>query len=165
MSKLSSLKTIFQRVKRVLPATLVYPLCLYFLLSVNVVTLFQEIAQTKSARQKSPYFFLGAKFLGISHVLRSETRVGYMTDKDLDDRIAAMQFSQAQLILAPTILDLNNSGHKFSIYDYSNPVSALTEIKTAGLYPLAKNRFGLILAGERPKPVAPALKLFSQEEQ
>jgi len=165
MSFFSSIKEAFHKIKRALPATLIYPLFLYCLLSINVVTLFQEIAKTKSTRQKNPYFFLGAKFFGISSILRSESHVGYLTDKDLDDRIAAMQFSQAQLILAPTILDLNNSDHKFAIYDYTNPVKALTAIKKAGLYPLARNRFGLILAGERPKPVAPALKLFSQEEQ
>jgi len=164
MSFFSSIKQVFRKIKRALPATLIYPLCLYVLLSVNVVTLFREIAQTKSTRQKTPYFFLGAKFFGISGILKKEARVGYMTDKDLDDRVAAMQFSQAQLILAPTILELNGSGHKFAIYDYANPVQALKEIKASRLHPLARNRFGLILAGERPKAIAPALKFFSQQE-
>ncbi len=165
MSKLSSLRETIRKIKQALPATLIYALVFYFILSVDVVTLFRDIAQTKAKRAQRPYFFLGAKFFGISPALRKEAYVGYVTDKDLDDRIAAMQFSQAQLVLAPTILDLNNTTHKFSIYDYTSPVQALKDIKAAGLYPLAHNRFGLILAGERPKPLAPALNFLNTKEK
>ncbi len=97
-------------------------------------------------RQRAQYTFLGDRFRGLELLINKAPYLGYMTDKNLDDNISARQFAQAQLVLAPTILDLNNVGHEFIIFDYTTPQAAVQKIKELKLQPLKANRHGIILA-------------------
>lgn len=108
------------------------------------------LAVKELERQRLPYIFLGMKFLGLDETLKDMEWVGYYTDKNLDDRIAAMQFAQAQLVLAPRILDLNNTSHEFTIFDCSSPEAAWQKIRELGAQPLKQNQFGVILARTSP---------------
>ncbi len=84
--------------------------------------------------------------MGLTDMLRGVEYVGYFTDKDLTDKTNAAQFSQAQYILAPVILDLNNTQRDFIIFDCTTPDVALEKIKEIDAVPLVKNKFGIILA-------------------
>lgn len=97
-------------------------------------------------RQRAPYTFLGDRFRGLETLIGKAPIAGYYTDKNLDDKVNAMQLAQAQLILTPIILDLNNTGHEFVIFDCTSPAAALKKIKDIGAQPLKANRYGIILA-------------------
>ena len=77
--------------------------------------------------------------------------IGYYTDKDLNQKQPAMQFAQAQLVLAPAILDtdINNPRHQFILFDCTTEKKALQKIQALGLIPLKRNNRGIILA-KRP---------------
>ena len=71
----------------------------------NAVTLTKEIRILGVIRQKIPYLFMGNKFLGLESILKDIKYVGYYTDKSMDRDKDALQFAQAQYVLAPIILD------------------------------------------------------------
>lgn len=106
-------------------------------------------------RKRRPYVFLGVKFLGLKDFVGHVQYIGYYTDKDLDQNQNAMQFSQAQYVLAPVILDLNNLRHEFIVFDCTSPKAAMDKIKEIGAVPLRVNQFGVILAGN---PAAKGLR-------
>ena len=100
-----------------------------------------QLNDTKSV----PLHSLGFQFLGLDKIFKGVRTVGYYTDKDLDNPLAVAQFEQAQYMLAPTVLDLNGTQHRWVIFDCTNPKTALTVIQFLGFVPLKINH-GIILA-------------------
>jgi hypothetical protein len=104
--------------------------------------------------------FLGDQFKELSPLFTKARvrKVGYYTDKNMEETLArsplekaqytrAMaQFEQAQYILAPVVLDLNNLSHSFIIFDCNSPQIALQKINDLGLKPIQMNNLGIILA-------------------
>ena len=66
-------------------------------------------------------------------------------------QLARKQFAQAQLVLAPAILDTNLSDprYKFILFDCSSEKIAFQKIQELGLIPLKRNNLGIILT-KRP---------------
>ena len=120
--------------------------CALAIILYNTAALYKEIRLLGQIRRQIPYIFMGNKFLGLNTVLKSMKYVGYYTDKNLDENKPALQFAQAQYILAPIILDLNNTHHPFVLFDCSSEEVALQKIKENGLTPIKRNQFGIILA-------------------
>ncbi|OGX05948.1 MAG: hypothetical protein A2Z88_02635 [Omnitrophica WOR_2 bacterium GWA2_47_8] len=118
----------------------------FVLIVSNIIKLNQEISKTHKMRKLIPYTFLGVKFTGIQELFTDVKSVGYFTDKDLDDQTAAAQFSQAQYVLAPIILDLDHSKHEYVLFDCSSEEKAMEKIKELKLTAIKKNQFGIILA-------------------
>lgn len=116
------------------------------MITYNTLKSFQYIAHTQHKKKFIPYYFLGLKFSGLDNILKEVKYVGYYTDKNLKNNRNAAQFAQAQYILAPTILDLNNSQHDFILFDCSTPQKALKKIKEFNAVPIRRNKFGIILA-------------------
>ncbi len=112
----------------------------------NAATVVREIRDTARRRAGLPYYFPGLKFSRLEEVLRGQRYVGYLTDKDLDEKFHAMQFSQAQYVLAPVILDLNDASHRYILFDFTSQDRAMARIAETGALPLMKNNFGIILA-------------------
>ena len=131
---------------------IIWSLALAVIVIVNLTQSLQDIIQEKAKRQKVPFFFAGYKFYCLEKVFKDIKYAGYYTDKNLDEPVDAAQFAQAQYILAPTILDLNNTSHTFIIFDCTNEELALTRIKEIGAVPIKRSPFGLILA--RKKQIA-----------
>ncbi len=115
-------------------------------LAINIQSLSRKILLMKKVRQKIPFLFMGYKFSGLKDILADTQIMGYYTDKDLNQRPAALQFAQAQYILAPIILDLNDIGHEYILFDCSEAEVAQKKIAESGMIPLRKNQFGIILA-------------------
>ena len=90
--------------------------------------------------------FIGDQFLPIRHLLNNAARVGYYTDRSLDEKAAAAQFAQAQYTLAPTILELNALDHPFVIFDYKNKNNSLSKIRELGLVALSMSSSGIVVA-------------------
>lgn len=94
--------------------------------------------------------FGGSQFAGLGAFLGSESHVGYITDRKPTDDATIARYEQAQYMLAPVVLDLNNTGHKLLIFDCSSDEAALYKMKLAGAVPLKRNQFGIILGQTRP---------------
>ena len=133
--------------------------CAVFIVITNMLALYKEIRIVGRIRRAIPYTFIGNKFLGLSSVLKDVKRIGYYTDKSLDVNQNAMQFAQAQYILAPIILDLNNTNYPFVLFDCSQRTVALEKIREAGLIPVKENQFGIILARNLKTEKQPKTKL------
>jgi hypothetical protein len=112
----------------------------------NTTKLYKEIKKTQATRANIPYVFTGVKFTGLKSVLNHAEYIGYYTDKDLDNRQDAAQFAQAQYILAPIILDLNNTDHEYILFDCSSLAVTLDKIQELGILPMRRNQFGIVLA-------------------
>ncbi len=115
------------------------------LLAFNLFCSAKETVKMSQVRKRIAYTFLGDRFRGLRSFIGNAPYIGYATDKNLDDNRNAMQFAQAQLVLAPTILDLNNMSHEFVIFDYTTPQAAVKKIKELKLQALKANQYGIIL--------------------
>lgn len=96
-------------------------------------------------RTTVPLHSLSYQFMGLESVFKNVPVVGYFTDKNLNNTLAIAQFEQAQYILAPTVLDLNQTKYHWVIFDCTSPQVALDAIKHFGFTPLKINH-GIILA-------------------
>ena len=96
--------------------------------------------------QERPIVFAGIKFAGLGEVLKNEPRVGYITDLNLEEDGNLAEYSQAQYMLAPVILEINNAKTRFLIVNSSSDAAAFEQLQSLGLQPLKRNQFGVILA-------------------
>lgn len=116
------------------------------IITVNGVKLIKELKNIQRYKKVATYQFDGMKFMGLNKTLENTTYIGYFTDKNMSDDNNARQFAQAQLILAPVILDLNNTSHQWILFDCTIEAVALKKIKEIGAAPVKRNQFGIILA-------------------
>ena len=87
----------------------------------------------------------GIQFLGIKEKLKAGLTVGYLTNRDLSPEKNDQEFLQAQYMLAPTILDVNNPRHEFNILDFTDLKYTVYAVKTLHLKPIY-DQFGKVLA-------------------
>ena len=116
----------------------------------NLIKTYEEFRSFNRKRALQPYVFIGSQFEGLRGILKNTPKIGYYTDKSLDDRITAAKFAQAQYILTPTILDLNSINLPFVIVDYEDPRAGMKKIYELGMIPLQQSSTGIILA-KNPK--------------
>ena len=117
-----------------------------FVIAANAV---QWTGQTIARSQNPaavPFHSLGFQFMGLEKVLAGQTYAGYYTDKNMDLPLAVAQFEQAQYMLSPTVLDLNNTSHPLVIFDCTTPAAGMAKIKELGLQPVSASNTGIILA-------------------
>jgi len=119
--------------------------CLVLVAAFDLLTAYAQAIAQLSDRTSIPLHSLGFQFMGLEGVFKDVRRVGYYTDKDLSNTLAIAQFEQAQYMLAPTVLDLNNTQYHWVIFDCTSPQAALDAIKHLGLTPVKINH-GIILA-------------------
>jgi hypothetical protein len=116
-----------------------------FLLS-GLFHTYKDVSAFIRKRKIQPYAFMGDQFKELRHTIKNIPRIGYYTDRSFSNIYTEAQFTQAQFILAPVILDLHSLEHPFIIFDYENRTTALEKIKNAGMLPILVNRQGIILA-------------------
>jgi hypothetical protein len=114
-------------------------LCL-ILIFFNTCQLIQTLAPNR------PIAFSGMKFAGLNDVLKNETQIGYVTDLDANDSQNLAEFEQAQYMLAPAILEWNNTATRLLIVNCSSDATAIEKLIKLGAQPLKRNQFGIILA-------------------
>lgn len=88
----------------------------------------------------------GTQFAFFVDFLKDAGDVGFMTNKDMSEEKNDGTFLQAQYMLAPTVLNLNEIHPKLNILDYTDPVWAVYTIKSLRARPLATSPYGQILA-------------------
>ncbi|MFP4473061.1 MAG: hypothetical protein ACLFPX_04215 [Candidatus Omnitrophota bacterium] len=103
-------------------------------------------ADTLHNRQQEKQIFAGTIFQGIKGFIGKQEFTGYYTDLSLDDESAAAAFAQAQLILAPVVLEFNRLDLPYVIFYTSSPGQALEKIAQEGLIPLKINQMGVVVA-------------------
>lgn len=113
---------------------------------INLTGAAKELSLLRQLKRQNRLYFAGIKFSGLDDILKGAQYVGYYTDKDQSDKKNSAQFSQAQYILAPAILDFNNLNHEFILFDCTTEKKAFSKIREMRAMPLRKNRFGIILA-------------------
>ncbi|GEM_PF-2250788 len=117
-----------------------------FLFLCTTLIIFNACQLIQTLTPDRPVRFAGIKFSGLENILKQETHVGYITDLNLKETAPLAEYEQAQYVLAPTILDVNNPDHRFLIVNCSSDASAFSKLKDIGARPLTRNNFGVILA-------------------
>lgn len=117
---------------------------------VNLFTLLQENDRILALKKIMPHQMVGVSFIGLKNNLKNIPSIGYYTNKDLNDDRNAEEFAHAQLVLAPTVLDLNNLNYPYILVVCSNQEAALEIIKRMNAVPLKTNHLGMILAQRNP---------------
>lgn len=128
------------------PLTTLFLILGILVLGINSFNIIRYTARIRKLRRHAPYPFMGSHFTGLSEALKNPPFIGYYTDQSLDDIGAATRFAQIQLAVAPTILDLGNTGHEYILFVCSTPQTALNKIKDIGAIPVLKSPSGAILA-------------------
>jgi hypothetical protein len=115
-------------------------------------------------RRAIPFTFYGDAFAGLNQVLAGEKYLGYYTDKDIQDPKYSAQFEQAQLTLAPIILERTDvsfqktmeasirgtAGHRFILFDCREEKDCWRKIAEIKARPLKRNNLGAVLAQTMP---------------
>ncbi|MCA9400637.1 MAG: hypothetical protein KC713_03350 [Candidatus Omnitrophica bacterium] len=101
----------------------------------------------KNLSQLDPMFAQpGFQFANFQEELKGVKRVGFLTNKNITREDNDGHYLQAQFILAPTILELNNNNHEFLILDYTHQYFVFYMIKTLNLKPIDDTGYMKVLA-------------------
>ena len=119
---------------------------LLIVVSFNLFDLTQELRRVYNFRKLTPHQNIGIEFEGLQRFTRDVTVMGYYTDMNLDDDGHKKLFGHAQFVLVPTILDLNNTSHEYTLFVCKNSKKCVEKIKEINATPLKANSFGYILA-------------------
>ncbi len=109
-------------------------------------TLFHQISSYKTFSS-----IIGAHFQDIKPLLQGVEYVGYYTNRNLSIPKNNKRYSQAQFVLAPTILDTNNLNHSFVILDCTDKSIVEKKLRQLQAIPIKINQYGIIVA-ERMLP-------------
>ncbi len=131
------------------PSQIVFLIAILIVTCINFLDLTRQTKNILKLKKYIPYQFEGYKFSGLQTIFKDIEIVSYMTDKDIKNDKHAKQFAQAQFMVVPTILELNNPEHKYLLFDYEKEENAFKKIKELNAIALKKNKFGIILAQKR----------------
>jgi len=119
-------------------------LALLFVL-VNLVSgFFGVMAQIR--REKALLVEPGIQYSEFKEMLKGVRIAGFLTDGNEKPDNNDGQLMLAQYMLAPTILDLDNSNHRYNILSCSTPQAAVGILKIINAKPLGVNIYGKIIA-------------------
>jgi len=91
----------------------------------------------------------GTQFIAFKERLKDIKQLGYLTNKDMSEENNDSSFLQAQYMLAPTILDLNNSNYPLNILDYPDPVHMIFKLRGLNARPARSSPYGQVLAEKK----------------
>ncbi len=124
----------------------VFVLIFFILIAINVIQLTTQVIHHQQHSKDLQLHNLGDQFKGLEQIFNKMPKVGYYTDKDLNNTLAIAQFEQAQYHLAPTVLDLNHTDYPVVIFDCTTAQIAMEKIKELGMTPVKASNFGVIIA-------------------
>ncbi|MCA9408937.1 MAG: hypothetical protein KC733_09625 [Candidatus Omnitrophica bacterium] len=112
----------------------------------NIPVLMQELKRIRGFRKVMETQIIGYKFAGLEQFTKNIEYIGYYTDKDIALKETSKEFSHAQYILSPTILDFNNLEHEYILLVCSDEKKAWLKMKELNAQPQRRNPYGMILA-------------------
>ena len=113
---------------------------------VSIIQLGLRTIQEQQPQSQFGLHSLSYQFVPLQPVFKNIPRAGYYTDKNLDIPLAVAQYEQAQYVLAPTLLELNNTDLPLIIFDCTTPEIAIAKMKELKLIPITQSPTGLFLA-------------------
>jgi hypothetical protein len=126
-----------------------YPLYLItisIVILLNIIVLNQDFRRINSFKKVMPHQIIGNKFRGLNEFTKNIEFISYYTDQDLKKDLPSKEFTQAQLLLAPTVLDPDNVSHEYILLVCKNEANAWEKMKEINATPLRRNQHGTILA-------------------
>src|SRR6185436_11011443 len=127
---------------------LILTLLIVALVGLNLV--YAVINVISKTVNRKPIYAPGAQFEDIKKIVKNEKTIGYLTNRDITPEKNDQEFLQAQYILAPTILDLNNDNYRLLILDFTNPTFMLYKLKEIQAKPVYSNIYNKVVAIRRP---------------
>jgi len=116
------------------------------LTGLNAFYTFQDYWRSSSRNKNSIFLKPGYHFADLRNHLTGVEIAGFLTDKDTSSENNDGKFLEAQAILAPTVLDLNNPNHPLIVLDCTNMVAAFDILNQLNAEPIYVNSYGKILA-------------------
>ncbi len=112
----------------------------------NVIVLSQDIRRIQGFKQHLSHQIIGYQFKGLDQFIKGVPAMGYYTDGDLESKDPQKMFSQAQYLLAPTILDPDSLEYEYILMVCDDEKKAWLKAKELRAVPLRRNNHGMILA-------------------
>ena len=135
------------QIKRWLNSQILFAALGLIIVLLSGLSQYKAIQKLSHRRQTIPYQFYSEDYKEIKPFLRGIKTIGYYTDRDLaKNKIASARLAQAQLMLTPTVIDMNHWDYEFIIIECSTPPKALLKIKEFNAKPVLINPKGIVLA-------------------
>ena len=112
----------------------------------NIGGLVKEINRIRIFKTVTPHQNIGHEFLGLKALLKNVPYIGYYSDGNLKEEKNNKDYSIAQYVLAPTILDPQNLSHEYILLVCSSEEIAWAKVQELKAEALLRNKFGMILA-------------------
>ena len=112
----------------------------------NIRELSLQIILHQNHRESMKLHNLGDQFKGLEEILKGQRTVGYYTDKNIEESLVVAQYEQAQYVLAPTVLKINDLSYPMAIFDCTSPAVAIAKMQAEGFKPIMANNTGIIVA-------------------
>jgi len=93
----------------------------------------------------------GTQFAHFNQYLKDQESIGFLTSKDMSSENNDGFFSQAQYILAPVILELNNPKNQFNILDYEQKKHIIYAMRALKSFRVSNNEYGQALIRRKPQ--------------
>ena len=87
----------------------------------------------------------GWQFADFRDKLKGVRTIGFLTNKDMSSEKNDGEFLQAQYILAPTVLEINNTAHPLQLMDYTDQVFVFYMLKQLNAVVIHDNAFNKVL--------------------
>jgi len=112
----------------------------------NFTGLKEKIEKTAVLKKTITHPKVGYKFYGLREFIEDVEYIGFYTDRSMDDNETAKLLSQAQYIVAPSILIFNNTDFEYILLVCADEKNAWIKMKEIKATPIRRNKYGIILA-------------------
>ena len=108
---------------------------------------FYLYAHTQTRLHSEDFSFVehGWQFADFRDKLKGISTIGFLTNKDMSPEKNDGEFLQAQYILAPTVLELNNKTHSLQLMDYTDQIFVFYMLKELNAVVIHDNGFNKVL--------------------
>ena len=112
----------------------------------NFLSLLKTLSLSLAKQKYQTFLEPGYEFADFRNKLSGVKRVGFLTNKDMSSEKNDGQFLAAQYILAPIILDLDNTSAQFVIMDSTSLIPSFDFMRKLHIEPIHINEYGKVLA-------------------
>ena len=111
----------------------------------NMIVYSEEIRRILSINKVMDHQIIGFEFGGLDELMKDEEYIGYVSDKNVNDKNGSKEYAQLQYLLAPTIVELDATHYKYTILYCNNEKICFDIAKKVGAKPLRRNQYGVIV--------------------
>ncbi|MBF0384949.1 MAG: hypothetical protein HQL27_03665 [Candidatus Omnitrophica bacterium] len=127
-------------------AKLSFLISLIILFGLNLIALSAQLSTIKKIKKISPAQDIEYKFAKLRNFFPAGTDyIGYYSCSNLKNPEEVKNMAHAQFSLAPIVLDENNLGHKYIIFNCAKESDSWEKIKEIKAIPVLRSEIGMIL--------------------